>query len=578
MKSDDAMITYHDDGSNKKGVSSFSVQVITINGSFRAFPRLPIASESCENLAKLKSTILEILEICSGVPAIEIFEKITFRMMDSTSHNFGVDELVSIDLGTDHIPEELLCQTHPVLMFNREMVNGFKSIEEEIGWNKLYSLVLVDVSSSNDTVLEPYVDVSMRFASPDFDHKMWNYSEQFTKHINPSKNLAVGLMKQRFERFVKACALLVHHHDDISTFLDKYGNVTNSLACIVRAFIDLGCLNTMALATAIIGQHLVEPYLSLTYHETTNYEKLIPAMQTLYHDLTSTDPEKLLDLTKPAFSFVSLKRFKSCQWKSNIIKSLENAIDKNRQELIQIFKILLPKLANGWFRQRGDVFGFGDYDKSSSKLLLTKDIKVLNQAPSSNMSAERLVGSVNYELGVRGPHLELAGSSIVKAKSMDLIELKPVDAFQECRKTVQKVNTVVKAWTSNQDSLVEEKMTVKLVENSKVDTRKNSDLSTLKKVHGPFTSSDEVNAYVNDDSISEEIKTDRLYTEVRYARDTCLSLPKKSPIFRLKRDYKNLSYFEYSKNLCVYLDKISTNASVTDSDFSDALTKLTTQS
>ena len=165
--------------------------------------------------------------------------------------------------------------------------------------------------------------------------------------------------------------------------------------------------------------------------------------------------------------------------------------------------------------QNGDMFGFGDYDKSSPKLLLTKDIKVLNQTPSSNMSAERLVGSVNYELGVRGPHLELAGSSIVKAKSMDLIELKPVDAFQECRKTVQKVNTVVKAWTSNQDSLVEEKMTVKLVENSKVDTRKNNDLSTLKKVHGPFTSSDEVNAYVNDDSISEEIKTDRLYTKVQ---------------------------------------------------------------
>ena len=46
------------------------------------------------------------------------------------------------------------------------------------------------------------------------------------------------------------------------------------------------------------------------------------------------------------------------------------------------------------------MFGFGDYDKSSPKLLLKKDIKVLNQAPSSNMSAERLVGSVNYELGV----------------------------------------------------------------------------------------------------------------------------------------------------------------------------------
>lgn len=136
MKCSETVITYHDEG-------SFMVQGVMIDGVFKAFPALPIASESCENLTKLKSTVLKILEICSGVPAVQIFEKITFRMMDSTSHNFGVDELVAMDLGTDHIPEELLCQTYPVLMFNREMVNGYKCIEKEIGKDKLYSSVLV---------------------------------------------------------------------------------------------------------------------------------------------------------------------------------------------------------------------------------------------------------------------------------------------------------------------------------------------------------------------------------------------------------------------------------------------------
>ena len=80
MENDQAVITYHDDSSKKKLVGSFMVQGVTIKGVFRAFPTLPIATENCNNLAKLKSTILKVLEVCSGVASVELFEKITFRM------------------------------------------------------------------------------------------------------------------------------------------------------------------------------------------------------------------------------------------------------------------------------------------------------------------------------------------------------------------------------------------------------------------------------------------------------------------------------------------------------------------
>ena len=104
------------------------VQGVTINGKFRVFPTLPIASESKENLAQLKLAILNILETCGGVDPKDLFQKINFKMMDSTAHNFGVDEQVSIDLRTDHVPDELLCLTHPALMFNRAIINVFQTI------------------------------------------------------------------------------------------------------------------------------------------------------------------------------------------------------------------------------------------------------------------------------------------------------------------------------------------------------------------------------------------------------------------------------------------------------------------
>ena len=61
--------------------------------------------------------------------------------------------------------------------------------------------------------------------------------------------------------------------------------------------------------------------------------------------------------------------------------------------------------------------------------------------------------------------------------------------------------------------------------------------------------------------------------EVRYAWDTTLSLPKNSPIFRLKEKYRNLSIDTYSKNLKVYLSKVSSITATTLEDFDDAIIK-----
>ena len=95
MKSDDVVFTWHDDGSKKKSVGSFCVNGITIEGIYRALPTLSVATESCENLAEMKKCVLQMLEISSGISAKDLFEKVDFRVMDSTSHNYHVDEKVN---------------------------------------------------------------------------------------------------------------------------------------------------------------------------------------------------------------------------------------------------------------------------------------------------------------------------------------------------------------------------------------------------------------------------------------------------------------------------------------------------
>ena len=69
--------------------------------------------------------------------------------------------------------------------------------------------------------------------------------------------------------------------------------------------------------------------------------------------------------------------------------------------MLSVLTLILPALAHGFFTQRGDVFGFGPYNRNSEKLVTGKDMDKLDQAPINNLDSERAVGSVNVDLGVR---------------------------------------------------------------------------------------------------------------------------------------------------------------------------------
>lgn len=114
----------------------------------------------------------------------------------------------------------------------------------------------------------------------------------------------------------------------------------------------------------------------------------------------------------------------------------------------------------------------------------------------------------------------------------------------------------------------------KEVKNAGVEQRKIKDLQVLKGFGGPFTSPDEVDQFLSS-NIDDTLKGKRMYTEVRYARDTSLTLPKSSPLFRLKDRYqKHLPVSTYQEHIKTYLSKVSCNVDADWGDFDAALTKL----
>ena len=67
---------------------------------------------------------LKILSAASGnkYSPSDILEKISFVMTDSTSHNLNVIEMVCEELAVEYVPKTLLCNAHPLILFQHKIV------------------------------------------------------------------------------------------------------------------------------------------------------------------------------------------------------------------------------------------------------------------------------------------------------------------------------------------------------------------------------------------------------------------------------------------------------------------------
>ena len=145
-----AVITYSNDGSGQNGVGNYMVQSFSINGKQRALPTLPVFTEAKATLAEMEILTLEILSAASAgkYTEKEILEKIDFVMTDSTAHNLGVIEEVCRELNTETVPDSLVCNVHPTMMFQRKIKDVFQEIHDSIGTNAIKECFLVDLRQS----------------------------------------------------------------------------------------------------------------------------------------------------------------------------------------------------------------------------------------------------------------------------------------------------------------------------------------------------------------------------------------------------------------------------------------------
>ena len=437
-----------------------------------------------------------------------------------------------------------MCNIHPLMMFQRQAKKVFQIIHDAFGKAKIKDCFLVDIDFHDESFIIKAVTCLSSFINKDYSSKPWNRNSHFGHYISPKENQSLSFKDHRFNRMFDCCAAILYHLEDIKAYLEHFQNIVNGISILNRGFLDMDILKPILCATVLMGIHITGPLLQVLKNPNTKHSHLTKLFQTLYTDLLETNAVTFLQTKKVATSFVSQEFFLECLPKDCIIACVDTYIVEFKDYIAQLVKLFLKEFAEGLAIQKGAIFGFGPQSENDTGTLLklssVNNFEKLDNVAIHNLGEERSVGYINFELGNRSSNLQCASNQMVLNKGKDLICPKDLYKF---KKPAQSIKQIKLQWNEKMKAMEARGFSQKEALNLKEETRKLADLEFLKNQTptGPFTSSEEVSSYLLNDEIDEDSKNHRLYIEIRYARKTSLSLKPTASVFRLKKNYSNLS-------------------------------------
>ena len=102
-----------------------------------------------------------------------MLERIDFFITDSTSHNLTVMDNVC-DWFEAEVPKALLCNVHPLMMFQRKVKEVFQLLLDTLGKDQIVDCFLVDVDFAGEDFITKVIKCSTSFINKDNSAKPWN--------------------------------------------------------------------------------------------------------------------------------------------------------------------------------------------------------------------------------------------------------------------------------------------------------------------------------------------------------------------------------------------------------------------
>ena len=200
-------------------------------------------------------------------------------MSDSTAHNLKVMEKVCEDEGVENDPIVLLCNIHPLMMFQRKIKEFCQEFHDMIGKNRIKECFLADTDFHSESFVMKPIKCLSDFICEQYSAKPWNRCNQFGQHIKPKKNITISLKDHQFNRLQGCCLSLMYHLDDIADYLNANLTIINDVAILDRSFIEMELLKPIYGAIALLGLHITRPFHTLLIDPSTTYSTLMASLQ-----------------------------------------------------------------------------------------------------------------------------------------------------------------------------------------------------------------------------------------------------------------------------------------------------------
>ena len=437
------------DCTSRSKVGKMGAALVLTDGKARALKMQKMASETQDNLAdtlihQLKRTV----EISPHSVEI-IYAAINLLLSDSCGVNTGIGKVLSAKLGLTYKPGHLLCCIHSVLGFSNGIVEIWCIYQLDIGHNKMYpSISGFDPDMEDKSLIKQILECFLRLTSDRWQARSWNRYEEYCAFTieRGFPNLGRELHGNRFGEFERCCAIGVYSMSRWVEFIESYANLRNDLAAFLRDCLHLSEICTFLwLGAALIGVHLVEPYMTLILDMKATHSELLETLKNVYSSL-NTYEIPFSQLEKPAIPALSKAWInptsKQSPYGELIGLAMKEVLENTDLETLDGYlKQLCIKMGQILKRQRGNAYGFGDLKEDSEDLVTKQGVsqEMLDKVPTHTKKIENFFGNSMSVIDRFGPKsFNKAANDMVIKYSQDLLknpsEWCNTDSRKKCKK------------------------------------------------------------------------------------------------------------------------------------------------
>ena len=566
--------THHGDSTTRSMTGKIFTLPLTVGNNLHLnLPVQKLSSERAEDVADVYQLSYDRMSVLTSQPSAAFFQAIDAFMTDSAAEMRNFIPILKERFESEHDPTRLECVLHTTLGFSNSALQVLSSLEQSIGPNNLYGSAKCHDANN---VVKSTVNAILKFVSPQYAQKPYNLKAEFDAllHSKGKSNDSFSLRSHRFGALEKASIVAIYHWNDVKDLCERVEN-RNDLIIFLRTVMDCQFIHQMILALALVGLHIIEPFIELV--QSSSHTDLLQRLPLLFVDLqnhehfgrNSTQVSScVLPTLRSAFHQVQEKGVYKKRW-LEVLQTEIDLLDDAGLECVQnVLGLISFFNAKTLQRQRGSAYGFADSNgpKKDDVSAIPQDKAA--KMPVTNLRAENEFGSIDILLGrLRTTSVRLVsdhrvlstsggmvyGSGLARSMGQYKSQIKALQTdFEE--KQLQKKRDDVMAMEGKVESFAKRRLAL---------------LEACKQHEGPFSSPADVTNFVSrceQDGVSEGERKKALKAEVMYARETLTKRPKTDDVFRIRDRTTNrdLTSSQFKENLVALFSNVLAVADVAE--------------